>query len=369
MSDPQDGDADAVSGLSSAKYSISNSKADVSSEKISISEGKGDVNIEIPESKTTKGTAIRIDLADNANNTYSNTYTYYIDNTPPKADLSVSGKDPSSHNYLKKDPVITYSGSDALSGLADIDGIVFKINGTEYKNVSGKKLSAIAGRISDTTKYKIELIVTDKAGNRTIRETVFMVDKSKSKVSGTLLAKMTAKDSKGLTLTWTKVKGAQGYDIFFIKCGKQAPKKVRTIKGNKTFKWTKKNLKKNTAYKAVVKAYVMKDGKKSYVRTCPMVHAYTSGGKKNYTNSTVKKSSVVLKKGKTYKIKATVNKLKKGKRLMPTSHAAKLRYKSSDAKVATVSKNGKIKAKGKGTCYVYVYAVNGAYKKVKVTVN
>lgn len=192
-----------------------------------------------------------------------------------------------------------------------------------------------------------------------------------TKVSGTLLAKITAKGSNSLVLTWNKIDGAEGYDIFFIKCGKQAPKKVKTIKGNKTFKWTKKGLKKKTAYKAVVKAYVMKDGKKTYVRTSPMVHAYTSGGTKNYTNSksvTVKKTSVSLKAGKTYKIKATVNKLQKGKKLMPTSHAPKLRYVSSNKKIATVSKSGKITAKSKGSCKIYVIAVNGARKAITVTV-
>lgn len=192
-----------------------------------------------------------------------------------------------------------------------------------------------------------------------------------TKVSGTLLAKITAKGKSSLVLTWNKVKGAEGYDIFFIKCGKQAPKKVKTITGNKTFKWTKKNLKKKKAYKAVVKAYVKKNGKKTYVGTSPMVHAYTSGGTKNYTNAksvTVKKASVSLKAGKTYKIKAIVNKLKKGKKLMPSGHAPKLRYVSSNKKIATVSKSGKITAKSKGSCKVYVIAVNGASKTIKVTV-
>ena len=172
-------------------------------------------------------------------------------------------------------------------------------------------------------------------------------------------------------LTWNKVNGAEGYDIFFIKCGKQAPKKVKTIKGNKTFKWTKSGLMKGKAYKAVVKAYVMKNGKKTYVRTSPMVHAYTSGGTKNYTNSksvTVKKTSVLLKAGKTYKIKAGVTKLQKGKKLMPTGHAPVLRYVSGNKKIATVSKSGKITAKSKGSCKVYVIAVNGARKAVHVTV-
>ena len=193
---------------------------------------------------------------------------------------------------------------------------------------------------------------------------------------GVLLAKLVAKGSNSIEISWTKISGVDGYDIFFSHCGstetKQTPKKVKTVNGNSTFKWTKKGLKKKAAYKAVVKAYVMKDGKKTYVKTSPLVHVYTSGGTKNYTNPksvTVKKNSVSLKKGKTFKIKATVKKLKKGKKLPPTSHAAKLRYKSSNTKVATVNKKGKITAKGKGTCYIYVYAANGVYKKVKVTVH
>jgi hypothetical protein len=45
-----------------------------------------------------------------------------------------------------------------------------------------------------------------------------------------------------------------------------------------------------------------------------------------------------------------------------------LRYESTNIKIATVSKTGKIVGKGKGTCYVYAYAQNGVCKKVKVTV-
>ena len=195
------------------------------------------------------------------------------------------------------------------------------------------------------------------------------------KVSGTLLTKMTSKGSKNLVISWSKVSGADGYDIFFSMCnhhGKEVQlRKAGTIKGNKTFKWTKSDLKKKTAYKAIVKAYVMKNGEKSYVRTSPMVHAYTSGWTKNYTNPksvTVKKTSVSIKTGKTYKIKADVTKLKNGKKLMPSGHAPKLRYLSSNKKIATVSSSGQIRAKAKGSCKIYVYAVNGVSKTIKLTV-
>ena len=148
-------------------------------------------------------------------------------------------------------------------------------------------------------------------------------------------------------------------------------KNVKNIKGNNTFKWTKSGLKKGTAYKAYVKAYVMQDGKKKYVKTSPVMHAYTGNGNKRSTNAksvSVNKTKVTIKQGKTFKIKAKVKKVKKNKKLMPKSHAPKLRYLTSNSKVATVSKSGKITAKGKGTCEVYAYAHNGVYKKIKVTV-
>jgi len=193
----------------------------------------------------------------------------------------------------------------------------------------------------------------------------------KKTVSGTLLAKLTAKGDRSLELTWSKIDGADGYDILFIKCRGKEAKKVKTIKGNETFKWTKKGLKKNTSYKACVKAWVMKGGKKTYVRSSLNVHAYTSGGTKNYTNAksvTVKKAKVSLKAGKRYKIKAKVNRLQSGKKLMPSVHAPTLRYVSSNKKIATVSKTGTIKAKAKGSCKIYVIAVNGVRKTIRLTV-
>ncbi len=195
---------------------------------------------------------------------------------------------------------------------------------------------------------------------------------SVTKVSGTLLAKITAKGKSSLIISWTKVNNVDGYDVFFAKCGEDNKVKLaKTIKGNKTFKWTKKSLKKKTGYKAIVKAWVKKNGKKTYVKASPRLHAYTSGGTKKFTNPkkvTVNKTSVSLKSGKTYKIKASVTKLQKGKTLIPKGHDPKLRYISSNKKIATVSKSGKITAKSKGNCKIYVIAVNGARKAIKITV-
>ena len=175
-----------------------------------------------------------------------------------------------------------------------------------------------------------------------------------------------------LTIHWRKVSGAQGYDIFFSICGKDTKCKLtKTIKGNKTFSWTKSGLKTKTPYKAYVKGWTMKDGKKKYISTSPTLHLYTANGTNNYTvakSIKVKKTKVKLKVGKKYKIKAKIIKRDKTKKLMPATHTKQLRYISTNKKIATVSKSGKIKAKAKGSCQIYVYAANGVSKAVKVTV-
>ena len=194
-------------------------------------------------------------------------------------------------------------------------------------------------------------------------------------VTGVPLTKMTAQGKTAMTITWQKTEGAEGYDIFFGKCdgnGKETAKKVKTIKGSSKLTWKKTGLKAGDTYKAYVKAYVMKDGKKKYVASSPLMHAYAKGYNRNYTNAKsvkVNKTEVSINKGKTFKIKASVRKLKKGKKLMPKKHEPTLRYLSTDKSVATVSGKGKIKGVKAGTCYVYAFAHNGVSKKIKVTVN
>ena len=194
-------------------------------------------------------------------------------------------------------------------------------------------------------------------------------------VSGTLLAQMKASGKTKLNLTWTKIKGAEGYDIFFAKCNTKESrtklKRVKTIKGNATFAWTKSGLKKQTAYKAQVKAFAYKDGKKTYVKTSPAVHVFTTGGSSKYTNPksvSVNKTAVSLKAGRTFQIKGKVVKLNTKKKLIPKPHGPVLRYCSSNKSVAAVSSAGKITAKKAGKCTVYVLAVNGVRKSIAVTV-
>ena len=139
------------------------------------------------------------------------------------------------------------------------------------------------------------------------------------------------------------------------------------IGSGKTLSWIHKNRKKNTRNKYYVKAYKVIDGKKSFIKTSNKIHLVTKGGK--YTN--VKKvkskvSSVTLNKGQTKKLKITQIYVEKNKTLV--KHMRPLTYTTSDKTVATVTSKGVIKAKGIGSCYIYITAHSGVYKKIKVTV-
>lgn len=176
-----------------------------------------------------------------------------------------------------------------------------------------------------------------------------------------------------IAATWGKVSVAQGYEIYANVCG-SGMKLVKTVKGSTTSlkiaSIGKQKLSAKKNYKVRVRAYCMINGKKQYVADSLVLHVAAKNSK-TYTNAKKVKlsnTSYVLKKGATAKLSASVTKQKAGKKLLSTKHAARLRYLSSNAKVATVTSSGKIKAVGKGTCYVYVVAQNGTKTRAKITV-
>ena len=188
-----------------------------------------------------------------------------------------------------------------------------------------------------------------------------------------LSSKFSITTGKTIKVTWGKVAKADGYEVYMAYCKKGKYTVVKSVKAAKTLsvtinKLNKKAVNQKDNVKCYVVAYKKVDGKKVTIGKSITGHAV---GKKNTTVTDVKKiqikkSAYSLKKGKTSKIKATI--VKKNNKLPLFGHTAKFRYDTSNKKVATVSKDGKITAKEKGTCYVYIYAVNGCAKKVKVTV-
>lgn len=207
--------------------------------------------------------------------------------------------------------------------------------------------------------------------NDIAKETMLITDKSittqkseevKAATFIVLSAKASKTTSKQITLKWNSVKGADGYIIYGNKCGKS--NKYKQLKTVKKTTWTQKKLLKGKSYKYLVVAYKVVDGKKVTIAAAKTVHQYTTGGTYGNAKSVkVNKKKVTLKTGKTFTIKAS--EVKKDKKL---KKHRKIAYESSNKKVATVTSKGKVKAVGKGTCYIYAYAQNGVYTKVKVTV-
>ena len=191
---------------------------------------------------------------------------------------------------------------------------------------------------------------------------------------GTVFGKVALKSPKqtksSIDLSWNPVPNAASYVIFGNKCGKgNKPLKLGVVNGTRQTVSTVANQKvaKGTYYKFVVVAL---DRNNTVVSTSKVIHVATKGGKVgNHKKVTVKKSVIKkarkLKKGKSLKLKAKA--VPQSKKLKVRKHRAVL-YESSDINIATVSKKGVVKAKNKGTCYIYAYAQNGVYKKIKVTV-
>lgn len=64
--------------------------------------------------------------------------------------------------------------------------------------------------------------------------------------------------------TWSKVKGAEGYEVYRATGKDKELKRVKTIKSGKTVTWTDKKVKKGKAYSYAVRAYKMEGKEKIY---------------------------------------------------------------------------------------------------------
>ena len=236
------------------------------------------------------------------------------------------------------------------------------------------------GKVTAVGNGTAEITVTTEDGKITasIMITVKVPDEPTiNKTTGfrRLRARSVKQTKTSVTLQWNIIKDADGYFVYGNRCntGTKSYKyrKLATITGGDISTWTQKDLKKGTYYKYVVKAYRMVNGKKVVTDTSISVHAVTGGGK--YGNAKAvsvtqignKKnvSKITLKMGKTAQIKA--KEVKKDKKI---ARHRKLCYESSNTKVATVTPDGLIRATGKGTCTIWVYAQNGVYKALKITV-
>ena len=257
---------------------------------------------------------------------------------------------------------------------ADLQKLIWKSNNEKVA------ITDENGKVTAVGNGTAEITVTTKDGKITasIMITVKVPDEPTiNKTTGfrRLRARSVKQTKTSVTLQWNIIKDADGYFIYGNRCntGTKSYKyrKLATITGGDISTWTQKDLKKGTYYKYVVKAYRLVNGKKVVTDTSISVHAVTGGGK--YGNAKAVSvtqignkrnvSKITLKMGKTAQIKA--KEVKKDKKI---ERHRKLCYESSNTKVATVTPDGLIRATGKGTCTIWVYAQNGVYKALKITV-
>lgn len=259
------------------------------------------------------------------------------------------------------DPVLTYTAS-GLVGEDTLSGIV-------VKRKSGEKVGTYAIRVSQKKGSNPNYRITFKKGIFTIQQ----ADQSKLKGKDIYRLKLPVFFAKGkanknsITLSWKKYAGATGYDVYWSYCdGRINYKKVGTVKSGK-LSMSHKKLKKDHEYKYFIAAYKMVEGRKIYIARSNNVHvALKQASTTNAASIKVNRTEITLSVGKTFQLKCSLKAEDSRKDLV--SHTSPFRYYTTNSKVATVNKDGVIKAKGKGVCTIYILANNGVYKKVTVTV-
>lgn len=243
--------------------------------------------------------------------------------------------------------------------------------GKEVRNVTGDKRYKWQD-LSINTKEKVTLHVSEVKASKGQYELASGAYYYITKGSPVLVAKGIARGKKAVKISWNGVPGADRYVVYMSKCNnetkKVAMKKVKTISAKKT-SWKKSGLKKDSIYKFRVVAQQKRGSNYVTLATSRNGHFATGNVRGSFTNPKalkLRKTSLSMKTGKTAYIKGTIRKAKAGKKLI--SHEKRLRFISEDPAVAAVSAGGKVTAAGMGSCRIYVQAVNGMWKTVKVTV-
>ena len=261
----------------------------------------------------------------------------------------------------KADPVLTYTAK-GLVGKDTLSGITVRRKAGEKVGIYPITVSQVSG---SNPNYRI-----------TFRKGIFTIEQAdQSKLSGKDVYRLklpvffaTGKAQKNsIVVSWRKYPGAAGYDVFWCYCnGSINYKKAGTVK-NGRLSMTHKNLKSNREYKYFVAAYKMVKGRKIYIAKSNEVHvAMKKARTTNAFSIKVNRTTVILKPGKTFRLKCQLTSENRKKKLL--SHPSSYRYYTTNSKIATVSQNGVIRAKAKGSCSIYILASNGVYKRVTVKV-
>lgn len=216
----------------------------------------------------------------------------------------------------------------------------------------------IKGDVKNPTSVnRVEKKITGNRSDGDIKDSTFNSLQLRAKKAG----------KNYINLSWTKVKGASGYIIYGNRCNSNG--KIYPLrKVISTAKMCQKimKLKKGTYYKYVVIAYKMTGAGQKVIASSKTIHVATAGGKVgNYKKVKLNKKIVKLKCGKVFKIKA--EQVPEKKKLKVKRHRD-LCFESSNPAIAAVSASGRVKAKKKGRCVIYVYSQSGTFNKMTVRV-
>lgn len=285
--------------------------------------------------------------------------------TSTKADISPKNITVTADNKNKiagkADPVLTYTAK-GLVGKDTLSGITVRRKAGEKVGIYPITVSQASG---SNPNYRI-----------TFRKGIFTIEQADQfKLSGKAVYRLklpiffaTGKAQKNsIVVSWRKYPGAAGYDVFWRYCdGSINYKKTGTVKNGK-LSMTHKNLRSNREYKYFVAAYKMVKGRKIYIAKSNEMHvAMKQARTTNAVSIKVNRTTVILKPGKTFRLKCQLTGENRKKKLL--SHSSPYRYYTTNSKIATVSQNGVIRAKAKGSCSIYILASNGVYKRVTVKV-
>lgn len=158
-------------------------------------------------------------------------------------------------------------------------------------------------------------------------------------------------------ISWDKADKAKGYEVY-AKVADGKYKKIKTIKKGSSVSFTQKDLKKNRNYTYKVRSISGND-KSSFSSVVSM----------RTTDSKLKNVKSVRLSDKTAEMRVKGTETLKVK-LEPSKNlvSKKVRWTTSNKKVATVSSTGKVTAAGEGSCNITATAHNGKKAVCRVTV-
>jgi hypothetical protein len=174
-----------------------------------------------------------------------------------------------------------------------------------------------------------------------------------------------------IKVSWGEVQDAGSYEVYVAYAGKAYPKKpVKTVTGTSVTisKIGKKKLDATKSFKVYVTAKKADGSEVLATSARGKVFGKKNGKYTNVKTLKIKNQNVALKAGEKTKIKVSVVKVDKKKKLKAKKSGKLLRYVSSNPRIARVSAKGEITGVSAGSCTIYVSATNGVSKKVNVTI-